>query len=568
MSKSSVKQFGKLAGYAIIPITIVVAIGLIAVRRFDWYILVGLAVLLLAVAIFAATNPEVWQRSMGRQRVSSTISGIVVVVALVGVMVLLNVLISRAAVQFDLTKNKNFTISDTSVKVVQKFTTPVTAIIFYDRQSQDQQQRAVDLLKQYQTQSDKLTYQPVNASVDFVTAQAYNLQSLPSVVFEYNKRREIVTSVDEQSFTRAMLKIQNPTLRRVLVTTGHGEAATQFNQQTGNSLAAAIQALTENNYDVKIYNSVTGTASAAAPAAGATAPPAAPAPENVELNPYNDILLIAGPRGQFQDAEKKRITTFLRQGGKALIAYDISGNADPNVQATNLNDLLADWKVKFNRGLVIETDRARRSSDNPSVLIPELVSGSAITSGLDNQLVVAPVSVSITKDADATATFGDALRSSANSFLKVKVPPTSAEFEQGDVRGPITVVATIEDKPKEAAPPRPAVTAPSTTPGAAPAPAPAADTTQPLNTRIVLMGSTLVFNDQVLSQFVGNFNFFVKAMNYLNESADSVVIGSKTADSKPFNYNDGQASLTFWASFLGLPILIMFLGLVAWWRRR
>ncbi len=559
MSRAVIKQIGLFAGFITIPLMIVLAIGLIATRRFEWYILLGLAVLLVAVAVFAATNPELWQRQLGRQRVSSTISGLVVIVALVGIIVLINVLLQRTNFQFDVTKNKNFTISDTSIKVVEKFKDPVVATILYDSTTQDQQTRAVDLLKQYATRNDKLTYQSVNAAVDPLAVQRYNVKSNPAIVFEQGQRREQVSSIDEQTFTRTLLKLQNPTARRVLIMSGHQELSTTADQQ-GNSLATTVTALTDNNFQVEIYNSLTNSSVSVNPPAGATA---APTPVTTELNPANDILLIAGPRGKFTADEKNRIVTFLKRGGKALIAYDINSNVDP-AQATNLNDLLTDWGVKFNRGVIIETDRNRRTSQTPLELVPNINSASELASGLSgsNQNVVALLSTSIDKGT-TTATYTDVLNTSNDSYLKINLQSQTSEFEQGDTRGPLTVVATLQDKAKEAVPPASAT--PATTPGATPTPA---ASTANLNTRIVLMGSPSVISDYGLNRSVSNTTFFVNAMNYLNETSDSVVITSRTADTKPFQVNDSQSTVAFWSSFLGVPLLIMFLGLVAWWRRR
>ncbi|MDB5080918.1 MAG: hypothetical protein JWP00_2842 [Chloroflexi bacterium] len=574
MSRSLIKQIGRLLGFLAAPLLVVVIIGLVAVRRFEWYILLGLLVLAICVAVFAATNPEIWQRRLGRQRVSSTISGIVVIVALLGIIVLANVLLQRTNVQFDLTKNKNFTISDSSVKVLETLKQPVTATIFYSQNTQTQQQSASDLLKQYAARTDKLQVQSINAELDPIAVQRYGIKSDPAVVFEMGTRREQVSSVDEQTLTRALLRLETGVTRRVLITTGHQELSTTV-AQTGNSLSTAVQALTDNNFTVEVYNTATGT-STPATSTGAAAPAAA---TPVNLNPNNDILLIAGPRGKFSDEEKTRITTFLRQGGKAMIAYDIAGNQEA-AQATNVNDLLADWKVSFSRGVIVEQDPTKRAQQSPTFLVPDITGSGDITGGLQGQNVFVLQATGINKDPASTANLNELLKTSQNSYLKTTIPPQTAEFEQNDVRGPLVVAASIEQPASQPAP-APNAT-PATTPGTPGATTAAATTAaatatpaaggaasgQPLNTRIVLLGSPSVISDQVLSQAIGNNTFFINAMNYLNESANNIVITSRTADNVPFTVNSSQSSLTFWFSFLGLPVIILLIGLYAWWKRR
>jgi ABC-type uncharacterized transport system involved in gliding motility auxiliary subunit len=574
MSRNLIKQIGKLLGFVAVPLIIVLAIGFIAVRRFEWYLILGLIVLAVCIAVFAATNPEVWQRRLGRQRVSSSISGIVVIIALVGIIVLANVLLQRVNVQFDLTKNQTFTINDASVKVLERLNTPTTAYIFYSGNTATQQQNAADLLKQYTSRSDKLAVQTVNIDAEPVLAQKYNVKTDPSVIFASGTRQEEVTTIDEQSLTRGLLRLETGVTRRVLITTGHQEYSTEANQQ-GTSLSAAVTALTDNNYNVQIYNTATGTATPASASTTGAPPTATP----VTLDPKNDILLIAGPRGKFSDDEKARITNFLKQGGKALIAYDIAGNQSAD-QATNVNDLLADWKVSFARGIIVEGDQDKRAQESATYLAPTIVTGSDVTSNLTGQNVFVLNSTAINKDAAITATFTQLLTTSENSYLKTTIPPTTAEFEDGkDVRGPLTVAATVELPASQAAPTITGTTTvtPSTTisgtAGAATAtPAPTATpgtvAAAPLNTRIVLLGSPSVISDQVLSSQIGDYNFFFNAMNYLNETGSDIIITDRTPDSTPFAVNASQSSVAFWSSFLGLPVIILLIGLAAWWRRR
>ncbi len=466
MSRSLIKQIGRLLGFLAAPLLVVLVIGLIAVRRFEWYIILGLLVLVVCLAVFAATNPEVWQRRLGRQRVSSTISGIVVIVAMIGIIALANVLLQRTNIQFDLTKNQNFTISDSSAQVLDKINQPVSAIIFYSQNTLSQQQTASDLLKQYSAHNDKLQVQSINADADPISVQRYNVKTDPAVVFEMGQRREQVSTLDEQSLTRAILRLETGVTRRVLITTGHEELSTQ-SSQTGDSLSAAVKALTDNNYQVEVYNTTTGTSTPATASTAATPPAATP----VNLNPNNDILLIAGPRGKFSDTEKTRITTFLKQGGKAMIAYDIAGNVDAT-QATNVNDLLTDWKVKFAHGVIVEQNPAKRAQQSPTFLVPDVSTASDVTKNLQGQNVFVLQATSIDKDPAIKAVFTGLLTTSADSYLKTNLQSQTGEFEPNDVRGPLVVAATIEQVASQAAPPPEATPTPGVLgiPGATVAP--------------------------------------------------------------------------------------------------
>jgi hypothetical protein len=71
-----------------------------------------------------------------------------------------------------------------------------------------------------------------------------------------------------------------------------------------------------------------------------------------------------------------------------------------------------------------------------------------------------------------------------------------------------------------------------------------------------------------MGQAIGNYNFFFNAMNYLNETGSDIVISDRTPTTTPFPVSASQSSVAFWSSFLGLPVVILLIGLAAWWRRR
>ena len=558
MNRNVLKQLGRLAGFIALPLLLVDLIALL-VFHLEWYVLVGLILVLVLGAIFAATNPEVWQRSLGRQRTSSTISAIVVSIAFLGIVVLINVLLQRVTIQWDLTQNQSFTISDASVKVVQSLKAPTTAIVFYDPTTATQEQTASDLLHQFAAKGDKLSVQTIDASSDPLSVQKYKVSANPSVVFVQGARQELVTTFDEQTFDRTLLKVQSDP-KRVLIVSGHKEASVVASQ-TATSVSTAVQSLANNNYIVLTYNSATGTGTpftASADATGAT-----PAAVQITLDPANDILLIFGPGSKFSDVEKTNLTNFLKEGGKAFITYDIANNQDP-ASATNVNDLLSSWGVSFQPGIALESDPSHHLPQSAALIQPSLDTTSDVDTGLSDQnpVIVANATALVRQDG-FQGTINNLLTTSSSSYLKTNLQSQTAEFEQGDVRGPLILGLSIQQAATMSAP---TISGTNTISGTTNVTGTAS--TAALETRIVAVGTTAAFSDQILPQVSPNDTFLLNAMNFLGASGTNITIPSKADATKPFTVTQAKAGVTFWASFLGLPVLVLFLGLVIWWRRR
>lgn len=549
VNRAMLKQIGSWAGFLIVPLVIAGAIYLITYRRFDTPIIIDLILLAVAVILYATTNPLPVRGTLGKQMVGSSLSALIVCIAAVGIIVLINILMQRVTLRSDLTSTQQFSVTSATLDTLKKIKDPITVTVFYNSDPNSggdvARQQIADLLKEYISRTDKLNVVYVDANADPVKVRDFNIAALPTVVFQQGQRREDVTSTDEQSFTRAILRVQSEVQRRVFFVTGHNEPSIT-DTGTGDSFSQAAQALKDNNYKVDTINllnfSTSGTIT------NTTNPN-----EPLKLNPVSDVLVFGAPHAPFTDAEKQNALSFLRQGGKALFMADpLNGTASiPAAQRDNLNDLLKEWNLQMPYGLVVELDPQRRFS-SPIVLLPQVQTGSDITRNVPDGRVFVAQSTQVMQGQDKAAseggTFTPLLQSSVNSYFRADLQNLGQAFDPAkDTRGPLTVAATYQVAAKE--PPA---------------------GTQNANTRIALYGSYLMASDDrtVGIPNGGNYFFFINTMNWLTELNDSVVIAPKDAGTQPFAVSESQGSFLFWSTFLGLPILVLFVGIAVWWRRR
>ncbi len=545
MNRALIKQIGNWAGYLIVPLLIAGALLLVTYRRFDPPLILDLIALGVAAILYASTNPLALQGKLGKQMVGSSLSAIVVCLAAAGILVLVNILFQRISVRTDLTTTQQFSVTSATIDVLKKLKDPVDVLVFYstDNGGDFNKSQVDDKLKEYTSRTDKLKVTYVDANFDPARVREYNIKALPTVVFQQGSKRQLVTTTDEQSFTRALLALQSNIQSRVFFVTGHQEPAITAGG-SGDSFSKAVDALKNNNYLVDTINLFNLSTSGIITGTG-----------DFKLNPASDVLVFGAPKSPLNDTEKQNALTFLRQGGKALFLNDPLSSAanQPVEKRNNINDLLKEWNLQFTAGLVVELDPQRRATNNPTIFLPQTVPGSDILRSLPDAPVVMSQSsqVSQAKVSGDTGTFSPLFQTSPNSYLKTDIQNLGQPFDASkDVRGPVTVAASYKAAAKE--PPA---------------------GSQNLNTRLALVGNfSFASDDRSLgvdpSTGTANYFFFLNTMNWLAEQNDTVVIAPRADNSKPFAINQSQGSFIFWSTFLGLPILVLFIGLAVWWRRR
>jgi ABC-type uncharacterized transport system involved in gliding motility auxiliary subunit len=543
-NRAFLKQAGSWAGFLIVPLLIAGAIYLITYRKFDTPIIIDLIALAIAAILYATTNPLTIRGTLGKQLVGSSLSAIVVCVAALGILVLVNILMQRVTVRSDLTASQQFSVTSTTIDVLKQIKNPITVTVFLDSTSDGgaSRQQVQDSLKEYTSRTDKLNVSYIDVNFDPVKTREFNIKTVPTVVFQQGNQRQDVTSTDEQSYTRAILAVQSTVQRRAFFTTGHDEPPIQASGN-GDSFSQAVQALKDNNYQVDTLNLLNLSTGGTITNTNAGQP--------FKLDPKTDVVILA-PRGPLSSVEQQNLTNFLNAGGKAMFMFDSPSAATtiPTERRNNLNDLLKNWNVQFSQGLVLEGDPQQRFSaiNTPIVFLPQTTGSSDILRGLENKPTLMSQATKVEEGQNKVdgTTFTPLLQSSVNSYLKPDLQNLGQPFDPAkDVRGPITIAATYQAPVKDA---------------------------QGTETRLALFGTYLFASDAQSDTLglvlPGNYQLFVNTVNWLSEQNNQIVIAPRTSNQQPFSVTQSQGSFIFWSTFLGLPLLVLFLGLIIWWRRR
>ncbi|MBI5649657.1 MAG: GldG family protein [Chloroflexi bacterium] len=485
--------------------------------------LIALVVIgILAFALYIYARPQAVKdalTSRGARYGSNSVVVSIVFIAIVGLIAYLG---ERYNQRWDTTADKSNTLAPLSVKVVQDLKEPVQAIAFYTLTGGLNRSEAEDRLKEYAHFSDKFTYKFIDPQAEPQIAQEYKVQMDGTIVFERGKRRENTFQADEQSITNAIVKVAQDTQPTLYLTTGHGEHAPRDSGENGYGMMAS--AMESINYKVEVINLKTVTETL---------------PADIK------VLVIAGPRQPFEPEEVARVKTYLENGGRALIMLD------PQT-TTGLEDLLSAWGVQVRNDVIVDP----KFGFYGQAYIP-------VVSAYGNHEVVKemvglgtffPSARSLTR-----ATNAPAGRSAIALFSTSDASWGETDFEQiknqkpqldvnTDVKGPLDLAYAVEVAGEK--PTRLVVFGNSTF-----------ITNGTLNARITVGGQ----QQRVQS---GNGLLFENSLHWLAGQENLIQIPPKQSEARQLLMTTEQQSFVFWSSFLLIPLAILIVGALVWWRRR
>src|SRR5262249_49781618 len=122
-------------------------------RQFNVYVQVSLAVGLLGLAVAILLDPATVQNWAGRRQARYGGNALGMVLALLGIVVLVNYLAAKNTNPWDLTANKTNTRAPETQQALKQLPTPVRAIAFYTANFASAKTTAKNLFEQYRVAS-------------------------------------------------------------------------------------------------------------------------------------------------------------------------------------------------------------------------------------------------------------------------------------------------------------------------------------------------------------------------------------------------------------------------------
>ncbi len=448
-------------------------------------------------------------------------------VAVVGILVLINVVGDRYSQQLDITAARQFTLSDQTVKVIEQVDQPVRITAFFT--DDDFTQGAVDLLGRYARQSPHITLEVIDPFRQRAAAEQAGIRSIPTTIFALGERSEQTAGLSEQDFTSALLKLTRPEQKKVYFLTGHNERDPEGFDQNG--YASVAEALRRENYAVEKLSLVSEREVAADAA----------------------VVVLAAPRTPLLDFETAALRDYLDGGGALLIVADPQGEAD-------LDAVLEGWGVALHNDLVV--DPGRFVPPDLGLIIPAPEFGHRISSSLPATTVLSLArSLEVGENLPGDLEVRPLLKTSDRAWGETNLTEPAVEFNEGeDHQGPLIVAVAVNKRDP----------APSFAGGQPPpTPTPVLEGVEPEpKGRLVVLGDSDFAANGLLRQVPSNLDLLINSVNWLAEEEDLISIRATPASIAPVVLSNQQSVLVFYTTVVFVPVGVLLLGVVIWWQRR
>jgi ABC-type uncharacterized transport system involved in gliding motility auxiliary subunit len=501
------------------------------------YYLAGGALL---VAVHLALRWEDIARGRGRQlRYGGNMA--VMVLAVLGILGTANYLANRHSKRWDLTKNRRYSLSEQTRKILGALKSDVK--LSYFQRSADMA-AGQDRLKQYEAESSKLKVEYVDPLRNPAKAREYGIERVPTLVLEHAGKRETLQGDSEQEISNGLIKVTREGKKTVCFAEGEGEKDIEDSSDRGFSAAKSL--LEKSQYGTQKVVLLREKK----------------VPENCTM------LVVAGPEKDLLPQAVDPIRDFVKAGGKAFVMVD------PEFKEAypNLGGLLRDWNLETRKDVVVDVSGI----------------GQLFGTGELTPIATQYPFHEITRDFRVMTAFHEARSLEPGTgtkegvFAQKLVETSPASWAEGDLalkapvdakgkddrQGPIALAAVVTVRAPEPSPSPEASPSPSPSPSASPSPGEEekAEEKKPEG-RVVAFGDSDWASNTLLG-FQGNKDLFLNAVAWLSQDTDLISIRPREPDDQRLFLTANQSQNVWLVSVILLPGLFVALGIGAWWRRR
>jgi ABC-type uncharacterized transport system involved in gliding motility auxiliary subunit len=255
------------------------------------------------------------------------------------------------------------------------------------------------------------------------------------------------------------------------------------------------------------------------------------------------VVVVGGPRGDYQQPEVDALKKYVEDGGRALLMLDPPLKIGREEVGDNdaLTALLASWGVTPNKDLILDFNPVGQLAGlGPQVALVTQYDSHAIVKEMKGSATGFPLSRSLeAKNGDKTLV--EPLFSSSESSLSTskldsdRIDPADPKNK----KGPLTIGAAGTYKSVK----------------------------ENSQGRFVVIGSSQWAANGFLG-FNGNRDLALNALNWLSSDEDLISIRPKEPEDRKLTMTKAQVRWVGITSLLLIPLIVIGTGISIWWRRR
>ncbi len=504
---------------------LILLFGIIALIRgeFEMWTVAGMAAGIVITGVYVISDWQNVKKYFTSKTARYGINSIVYSLLVIAILVVVQVIFTLNTIQIDLTKQKKYSLSDQTIKVLQGLKDTIEAYYFYSVKARNTQ--IEDTLKQYEKKNAKFKFISVDADKNPSVAKRFNVDRYGIVVLNKKDKGsfEKIDQLTEEGITNGLIRITKDKKKKIYFTKGHGEPSLDAPKNEKNGYSALKEELESYNYEVK----------------------------DIEL--FNEgkvpddcsILFMAGIQTDIFDREVKALQDYIKRGGKIIISYI------PMVSTPKLDNLLKSVGAIIHNDIVVDKLGTMFGGD---VLMP-------IISNFDQHEITKGFRVALFFPMARTMEFKDNITGvSSNSLAKTNttswgevdfagIKKGVAKYDAGvDKQSPLIVAGVININNETFKPDWDA-------------------TTKITQTKIAILGSSEFINNTFLSAS-GNKDFILNTISYLAEEGDMISIRPKDRSFEPVFLSKITGRMLFLIPIIILPLIVLGIGVMVFIKRR
>ncbi|MEI8130809.1 MAG: Gldg family protein [Leptolinea sp.] len=384
--KQSYKKLAPIGLYLSL-ISAAVALGLYIVQRqFNLPLQIAIGVVVLGFALAVLLDPQNTKEFFTGRQGKNTSNAFLMIVAVLGILVVINYLGYANTKRWDLTEGKQNSLTPESLSILESLPSKVTVTGYFSMRFPKDD--AVRLLENYKSSAKgNFDYKFIDPEADPAAAQKAQITRDGTMVLTLDGRSEQVTYADEKEISGAIIRLANPGKRNVYFLTGHGEYELEGTEQ--NKYGLAKTALVGKNYTVQTLNLLNSPS----------------IPEDALA------IVIAGEKTALNEKEVALIKSYLEKG-KAIVWMK-----NPSVESGIISAddkfsayLKSDWGITVDDDLVIDPNM-----NPPTVTIADKYGNHPITNKLQGLVTLFPGARSVQYDEKNAKVVGYSLVSSSKT---------------------------------------------------------------------------------------------------------------------------------------------------------
>lgn len=471
-------------------------------------------------------------RKITKRKVKYGVNSVIVTLVVLGLVVIIYMVLMDHNRVFDLTKTKKFTLSDQTVKVLEKFEGPVRAFAFYTKKQDTTSIRI--LFNEYHYHYKDFDFKIIDPDLNPGEVKNMGIDEYGQVVIEYSGKKEKIRVNNEEGITNALIKLSQTGVKKVYFVTGHGEHGIEDSGNEGyDRINAAINAENYNTEEILIVR-------------------------EDKIPDDCAVLIAAGPQGDYDTHEMKLLDNYIQDGGRIFFLIDPNKKGDPY---TNISAFLKRYCLILGNDVIIDPLSRVLAADCFMPVIENYTSNPITKNFRLATFLRFARSISVERDCGKdiltreVAKTGEA--SWAETNLKDLFTGKKEKFDEGlDTKGPVTVMAYSR------------ITLPEKKGRDEREEAGRSEERSKKKEALILVASDSDFVTNSMYRTQGNKDLFLNAINHLADRGDIISIRPKQQEIVLLTMTAKQGKIVFFVFLIVIPLFVIVSGIVITIQRR